>query len=385
MSGDQVHNVSIRIGSKIIEKWANYSIENDMLHPCDAFHLELGGAPREAWELCKLDSPVQILIDDTVVISGYLDDRDRNVERDGSRLTVAGRNKSARLVDESMPLQSLEGLTTRELVLRAIRPWYNDVTVSNATNRAAVRGRGAPLARVSKEPQGLDDRLRAKHTVKGKEKHIKVSPGESRWAVIQRFLEDDGLLAWGTADGKSIVVGQPCYDQEPQFSFFLPKPGSDRWQTGNVTGWNYGESVAERYSQITAVALGVDDSYNYSGTVKNGPGPSGEGKDFTAPKSLMIADSRIVSQDDAILRAQREMDERDGQGRRLSIRVRGHNQLRLANRPPALYACDTMARIEDEELGIVELWLITKVEFQHSEAGETTQLQLVAKGTVLKA
>lgn len=382
---DQAHSVAIRIGSKLIEKWSNYSIENDMLHPADAFHLELGAATKDAWDLCKGDTPVQIQLDGTTIVSGRLDDRRRNVHREGSRLTVSGRDGSGRLVDESMPLQSLDGLTVRDLILLAIRPWYPDVITSNGKNRAAVRGRGAPLARVAKEID-LDERLRRRHTVKGKAKEIKVTPGETRWSTLQRFLEDDGLLAWGTADGSALVVGQPCYDQEPQFSFFLPKEGSDRIRWGNLLSYELVESTAERYSEITAVALGLHDSYAHQGTVKSGPGPHGEGGDFSAPKRLMIDDSRIISHDDAVSRAKREMDERDGMGVRLSLRVKGHSQIRIDGRPPALYAFDTIARVEDEELAATGLWLITRVNFTHSRAdGETTDLDLVRKGTVLRA
>jgi prophage tail gpP-like protein len=382
---EQAHNVAIRIGSTVVEKWSNYEIENDMLHPADSFQLELGGCPPDAWRLCKEDSPIQVQIDDTVVLSGIIDDRTRTVGKNGSFLHISGRDRSGRVVDESMPLQSLEGLTTLDLVLRAISPWYSDVIVTNEANRAAVRGKGAPLARAAGEPP-LSDKLRTKHSIRGKAKRLKVSPGESRWTTLQRFLEDDGLLAWSTADGKSIVIGQPNYNQEPQYAFFLPKPGSARIREGNLLEYSLHESVAERYSQVTAVALGVDDSYHYSATVKNGPGPGGEGLDFIQPKRLMIADSRIVSTEDAKIRAQLEMDERDGQGSKLSLRVRGHNQVRIPGKPAALYAFDCMARVEDEELEMSGLWLITRVTFSHSkDSGETTHLDLVRKGTVLKA
>ena len=97
----QVHNVAIRVGTTVLEKWVNYSIELDMLEAADGFHLELGRPTRAIYNLCAPDAPVQVVLDDTVVVTGFIDDRAYNVDRGAAVLRISGRDKTGRLVDES--------------------------------------------------------------------------------------------------------------------------------------------------------------------------------------------------------------------------------------------------------------------------------------------
>jgi prophage tail gpP-like protein len=378
------HTVAVRVGGKVIEGWSEYQVELDMLQPADAFSLSIGPARKAVVDLCCPDAEVRVILDGTTILTGYIDEPERTVGRGGSKIAIRGRDKSGRLVDESAPLVSFGSTSIQELAKQMAAPWFDDVVLSNTKNRDLLRGYdedGAPLARASREP-AIDTAPKAKR---------KVSPGDTRWKVLEHFLTMAEVLAWSTGDGRHLVIGLPNYDQEPQYRFFLPKEGSAREAEGNVLDFGYTNSVAERYSRIVVLGMATDeddeDHEHYvvaRGEAKNGPGAHGEGKDFARQKELTIADDDVHDARDAQMKAAREMAVRDGAGRRIKLKVQGHDQeYRPGQR--VLYAPDTMAQVEDEEMGTKAAYLVTAVTFSRSRSsGEETTLQLAPKGTVLR-
>lgn len=375
------HRVTVTVGDKVIEKWESYEITSDMLQAADGFNLELPGATREVFDLVKPDAAVQVAIDDVPILTGFVDDRRWRLSAAGTSLTITGRDKGGRLVDESAPLTLYQGLGIQQLAEKMVLDWFPKVSLSNTTNRLLVRGPAAPKAKVSKEP-AIDTTFKLDR---------KVNPGESRWDVLRAFLERAELLAWSSANGQEFVVGLPCYTQEPQYRFFVPTEASARQREGNVIDIELDDSVGERYSMIVACGSGRGSTSNYAARVtrmravaKNNPATEfGTGKDFTRRKVLLVADADLRNQDAATRRAKREMALRDGTGRRVHVTVRGHAQLRDGK--PALYAFDAMCELEIEPLGIRGKYLVTAVSFRHSRReGETTQLTLVPEGTVLR-
>lgn len=380
----QIHNVAIRVGNTLLEKWVNYSIELDMLTAADGFHLELGRPTRAVYNLCSPDAPVQVVLDDTVVVTGFIDDREYSVERGDAVLRISGRDKAGRLADESSPLLEFRSLGIQQLAEQVVSPWFTKVTLQNTRNRALLRGHYAPKLKVSSEPAIFSG-------ASGHKSEKKVAPGETRWHVLASFLEEARLLAWSSADGKEFIVGLPNYEQEPSFTFFIPKENSDRAGDANVLGYSRVDSVADRYSAVVACGAGKGNSAAYSdrvtkrrGVAANGPGPDGIGKDFQQRKVLMVSDDDVRSEDQAAVRAEREMAERDAHGKKVSLKVRGHSQ-RRTDGAEVLYAPDTMALVDDETTGKAGLWLITGVTFTHNRTeGEIAQLELVPEGTLLR-
>ena len=59
-------------------------------------------------------------------------------------------------------------------------------------------------------------------------------------------------MAWSTADGRELFIGLPNYEQEPQYYFFEAATNSDNRDSTNCR-ISVRESIAERYSKITAV------------------------------------------------------------------------------------------------------------------------------------
>lgn len=427
----RAHNVAIRVGGHVIENWTGYEVESNMLEPADGFDLTLGKPTRQVWDLCKPDSFVQVLIDDTIVMSGTLDDRDWSDERSATSLTVRGRDGGGRLVDESMPLIRFSSLTIKGLAEKVIGlgeevQWFDEAVLSNAENRRLIRGPSAPTLKARKARAAAETRIadaavqqaprtaaaqaaaaadfaarqrayleadaavRLAASKDGRESSPRrVEPGQSRWQVLEHFLQKYHLLAWPTADGSALYVGLPNYDQEPAYHFFQPAERSDRQAEGNLLSCKIRESVGDRYSEITVVGTPRDadgqgvERVNRRGVAVNGPFTHGTGKDFSSPKRLLVVDDDIKGSRDAELRARREMAIRDAAGHTVEITVAGHSQVWDGQRS-AIYAFDTMARFEHEETGIAGEYMLTCVKFaEDRQQGEITRISLVPKGTVL--
>ncbi len=382
------HKVTIRSGKEGIENWTSYEITCDMLEAADGFTIAIGPVDPvgerfgTAWAAVAPDSPVQVLLDDVAIMTGFIDDREGTSSMNGDVLTVSGRDRASRLIDESMDLISFTGLDLEKLALKIASPWFERIAFSNAENRSLVRGaaRGAKGGRAFKEP----------NVPRSARAYRKVEPGESRWAVLDYFLRELELLAWPSGDGKTLIIGAPNYDQEPTFRLFHARAGSVRAAESNVMQFKVKDSVGERYSQITAFGSQTGDDGSVQrgarGTATNGPGLLGVGADFQARKTLIITDDNVRGTAQAQVRARREMAQRDANGHEITVTVPGHAQQIDGARSPTLYACDNMVDVESEVFGIKGRYLITQTTFRRDESsGETTDLRLVPKGTRLQA
>jgi prophage tail gpP-like protein len=380
MTASQNHNVSVRVGDTVIDRWQSYEIASDMLTPADAFSLTLSPALPEAIALVPPDGQVEVRVDDVAIVTGFIDDRNIDIDRSGSQLAISGRDKTGRMVDESASLQTFGSLSLQTLLLLLASPQFVDVRLDNKLNRDLVRGR-----RSGKAPSGSEPLF-----AKKSEAPRKVEPGEARWDIAQALLKPARLLAWSAADGSALVVGLPNYSQATQFRFFVPREGSTRLPEGNVIKVGLVDSVANRYSKITVVGASRGDSAKYGtqvtkhrATVLQGPNPDGTGDAFTTRKQLILADDDVKNSRDARERARRELALRDAEKRVVEIVVKGHSQARNPGEIPAVFAFDTMAELEIEGI-LKERFLITSVQFAVSrDGGEISTLKLVPEGTEL--
>lgn len=370
------HEISIAVGNESAWQWSNavdsYDFTSDMLAAADSFRLRFR-FDREMWNLCEKDNAVQVFIDGVRVYYGLIDDRDRFKARGKNEIEIAGRDRGGRILDESAPLLSLRGLGIVDLA-KKLAPSPLKVVTSNLENRWLLVG--PKLKSHSKEP-AIDTGRGAKR---------KVEPGESRWQILQHFLEEAGCLAWVTADGRSLVIGKPNYQQQPQWIFVCPSADSPNANEGNVLELHRHESIAERYAKITVVGA-YPNSTGTSYTWRDGPNADGTGKTFRVPKSLIVQDDGIGSAKAAKARAEREAAERDGQGKTLRLVVPGHGARGADGERTSIYCFDTIANVVDEDIEADERWYVTRCTYSGSKSpvGQRTELEMVPVGTDLRS
>lgn len=363
-----------------------YDIDLDMLELADTFSLHFRFT-RELWNWSAPDNPIVLELNGRPICTGLLDDGKKKNGKGGTFIDITGRDKGGRLVDSAAPMINFTGLGILDLARKMVTAiggfdLFPEVTLQNAKNRRLMAGgRGA---RTSGEPPirtGVDKNDR------------RVRPGQTRAQVLEDWLEEAGLLGFSSADGKQFFVGRPNYDQEPQFSLFLPAPGSRRAAEGNVLEADNGESAGERYSRIIVIGSGAGNAKNFAenvqrrGVWKQGPNPDGTGAAFVVPKDLIIVDDNIHSQAAANARAAREGALRESTAIDLTVLVAGHSQAMGPAAARSNYVPDTLVRYEDEEIdasGNPREFLITRCQYSGSKMGKTTRLTMVPKGTDLR-
>lgn len=357
-----------------------YSVANDMLQIADPFSFRLP-ISKFNWDLVELDSEVIFNIDGSQVLSGFVDSR--FVE--GDSIKVSGRDRGGRLADESAPLVKFRGKGLKELAEALVGDLFEEVVLDNTKNRRLIAGRGRRKTVATAHGVIGGQTFKIDGILEGKEIRHKVNPGETKAQVLLDFLEQAELLAWSTADGKTLYIGQPDQSQGASFDFFQCSPQSPNAQRCNVIARSYGEDFAEMYSEITAVGAGKGSRVNYGRNVTRRRGVATSTFTFERPKKLIIQDSDLRSAQDALDRAKREMEERNTGGITLELEVPGHGQVITPGAPPSIYHFDAPASFTDEEIGLQGQFFITKVDFKGDANSSSTSISLVPQGTPLQA
>jgi prophage tail gpP-like protein len=371
------HVISIVVDGQQIRGFENYEISVSMLTPCDHFNLQIP-FDRAVWDLCAPDKRCKVLIDDTTIISGRIDERLK--PEDGDVIRLIGRDNYSRVYDESAPGINFEGLDIYTLITQLARPWFAKVTFSNARNRTIVRGRGRK-AKAAGEPVKLSpSRKIGTH----------IEPGQTRATTIASLCEQAGLLVWSSADGTELIVGKPNYDQEIQFRLFRPVKNSTRAHESTCLAMGIHDAVGERYSRVIVVGSGTGTDANYGSAVasrygesKDNPAtPEGDGLDFDAPKRLIVQ-RNVASAQEAQELADLERARRDAHGEKITARASGHGQV-FAGAYTTIFVPDTLASVEDEATGRRGVYMITSCAYRSNRAGgEETSLELLTRGAVL--
>lgn len=372
------HTVSISIGGERIDGWSEYEITSSMVDAVDHFSLKRP-FDAAAYRLCVKDAAVKVKIDDTTVISGFIDAREKDTDKNTSAMTIEGRDKVGRLVQESAPSIAYDGLDLVKVAELLASPWFSRVSTSDARNRTIRLGRKGRKAAAGSEAL----------VVKVKKKTWQHEPGQSRWKIITDLCNEAAYLVWSSADGEELIIGKPNYNQEIQF--LVANPGENAPIDATAVKLNFKESVADSYSLIMAIGSGRGDIANYGEStvsrrdiVRDGPGIDGTGVDFIHPKRLILAERTMLNVEECRQYAQLNMDRRDFHKQIVTATMPSHGQI-SAGTNPSLYAPNTLSRVVDGEQDppIDDAYMIFACKYRSSrEAGEQTDLSLVPRGTV---
>lgn len=366
------HAIEVTIEGSVIGGWTEYEFTASMIEPADTFRLTRG-FDLKAWRLCRKDAAVLITIDKVPMLSGFIDAR--AMQGRAGTFTIEGRDKGGRLIQESIPKPSgFDGLTMVELIKRLVDPWFSSVTLSAARDRAVRLGKGKKAA-VGAEPAILT----AKNITE--ESSGRLDPGEMRYNAIEGLLSSVGLMCWAGVDGREFVVGMPNYKQQPQYLIRYSLVDSTEVEEILLE-----ESIADAYSEIEVHGTSPGDEDNEagdlicSGSAKDGPAKDGTGNNFLRPKRLVMSQTSLTSNAEAVLVAKREMRRRLFKLRHYSITMTAHGQV-VAGSTPTLYAPNTIARVINHLLEEDDLWLVYACRYKGSRGGATTDLSLVPVGT----
>lgn len=371
------HEIRVICNGAVVSGWTGYHVDSSMITATDGFELRRPFS-LEAWNLLRRDSDVRIEIDGTAILRGFVDKRVRQAK--AGTMTISGRDRAGRLVDESAPAINYSGLTIEQAFKQLMSPWFSTLTISDARNRRLRRGKGRRVASGAEDPVTINIRV---------PRQGNVHPGEKRSHVMHEIASRAQLIWWSSADGKEIFIGRPNHNQAAQYVFIHAKPGSET--VGNVKDMTITEDDGDRYSLIMVAGIGGQGDTNYGKNVSDNRGVSldnpfnrtdGSGRDFIHPKRMFMPEKSFSSFGDAQRVAEIERIRRDYKRHLVSVEMPLHGQFLTPGGAPTLFAYNTVARVIDEELEIDDTYLIVSCAYSSNrEQGETTTMHMVPTGT----
>lgn len=258
-------------GGVVLDRWTSYNFSSDFITPTDSFTFELGldegGLPEDQKNALRFGAKIELRMDNVILATGRIDAMEVNTDRSsGSRYVVRGRDLLGQTLDAvADPTFHLkEGGTLADLLKRLFEPfgWSSDdhFKIDNAANRDAKTGiRGTPTTKPSGGSGGGKKKSKKKRKSKAKGgkgpqplksfvlHQTKPYNHESVFHFASRVAQRHGLWIWCSADGQSLVVGQPDFDQEAVFELRRSIDGS-----GNILSGTVAYDMTDQPSMIIA-------------------------------------------------------------------------------------------------------------------------------------
>jgi prophage tail gpP-like protein len=369
------HDVTAIVNGQQIDGWQSYNFESSLITPADTFVMRMP-FNATAYRTLRRDSRITILVDGVTMLDGFIDRRVRH-GRQGV-LEINGRDRVGRLIDESAPAITYDGLTIEQAVKLLASPWFSTITLSDAKNRLLRRGKGRRVASGNEPVVTINVRV---------PRRGQVHPGESRWHLIHEIVSRAGLICYSSSDGKELIIGKPNQTQAPQYKFVYQFGNSD---PGTVKDIMISEDDGDRYSLILCAGVGGQSTTNYGKNVIDNRGVvfdnpfnklDGTGRDFIHPKRLFLPERAFDSYGDAQRVAKNEQARRDYKRHVASIEMDGFGQ-NLGGGALTLFAPDTVGHLIDAEAEIDDTYLLVSCSYSGAhDTGDVTNIHMVPTGT----
>ena len=356
------HSVTIIVDGREIRDWESYEVRLSVIEPANTAALS-SVFERKRAEALVPGAPVTLMIDGRSVFCGYITSR----ERHGHRLTLQCHDPMWLMVQNSAPLRRLTKDSIRSVAEVLVDGVFARVQFLNAENRALF-GRGG--RRVSAEPPVFDR----------PDDPPKIPAGMSRWTALAEVLRRADLLAWGSGDGRSLILAKPNYAQEPRFDLRISTSTSRPSTCGDIS---ISESIENRSRTVTVIAAALPPR-DWQGRFMPSPkgrrrppkGLTGFAEDPSFPldiHQLIVEEPRTVSEADLL--AQAYLDDAKAESRVVTVEAWQHGQGR------SLYAPDTLADVADGRNGFLERLYVRAVTYSGSRDDERSTLECVPLNT----
>lgn len=391
-----------------VKNFTEYEFNSNFLTPTDGFSFAIG-AERLSDELQAALLPgaaVELRLNGVVQATGYIDSIDISASHEGGRVwRIEGRDALAQAVDACAdPTQSLkEGQTLADALKTIFKDfgWSDDkhFAVSDDAN-IDVKSSKARAKTKRSEAKGFSRRALRQYKLHQTRPYMHESVFEFASRITQRL----GLWLWASADGKTLIVDQPDFAQEPLQRLDRNAKGSTNVLDGTVKrdvtdqithlvadgysgGGEFGKSRVKIIMENKAVKPKTPpdlSKYVAAGAViVNGP-------DFPKQNVMTVPRARVLfghddeSQDIDQLTSYARREMALAQRKSLTARytVEGHGQ----NTPDGFipWIVNTTVQVEDEAAGLSEILYVLGRTFRKSRSGGTsTHLDLIRLNTLV--
>lgn len=333
MSDDTVY---LKVGDQIYSGWTGITIDRALGEPCGGFSLSVTERwpGNQATHRIAPGQACQVLIGDTPLITGWVDDFGPSYDQGSHGVSIRGRDRTCDLVDCSA-------------IVDGVGAW-NGVSVMTIA-RQLLAPYGISIFSVA---PGIN-RVLAGHS---------IQMGETVWECLERALRLYGVSALPDGLGNLTLT--------------VPGGGvalSEMKLGGAILGASGMFSLKENYSDywILGQFQGTSDTYS-DPRITNGATGHASDPTVTRYRPLIVNVECNTSDLDFLPRRARwEAAYRSGKARQASIKTQGW---RDAN--GTIYQPNSMIRVEDDYLGIHESLLVSGVRFTEDDGGRITDLKV---------
>ncbi|EHP39432.1 Mu P family protein [Cupriavidus basilensis OR16] len=276
--------VSLTVGGRQHSGWSYYEIDSNLLIPADGWQLRLALESGRLPPVVTRGAPVEVRVNDKLVLTGRIDTIRDKVAKDSHTLTIAGRDAAAVLADCSAPIFVSRKATLPEVVSKVVTPLgITKVRIESATSVF---------------------------------EKVNVEPGDSAWEVLAHAAEANGLWPWFDPDG-TLVIGGPDYTRAPVATLVKRFSGKGN----NVESIERVDSIARCYSEITVLSQSHTTELEAAKTVVKATY-----RDPSVPwyRPRIVIDHEANSQQAAADRAQKLQADSRLNGFTLEAEVAGH-------------------------------------------------------------
>lgn len=368
-----------------VRTFENYTVKMAVLQQPAVFSVRLGG-PEQAKDLLARYQPgsqFQLAIGPQPAFTGFTDGHSASGDGNSSSVTISGRDILARLHDAEFGSdKSFVNVTMADLVYEVMKEAggleeqalisSNDANVLIRSGAGVTKKPGTPPKPLSTgggaTPAGsISDLIVA--TSEGAKTGAFIPGTASTYTVhakmgdkclefLRKHLEKAGLMLWTDSNG-DIVVSAPNILQPPRYSFIRQR-GQSR-NAVNVTKHEFHNDTTKRCSKVVVYA--------------RGPGrKAGKGKirgefvdeEMTAAgiiKTRSFRDVNVLDEAQAVKYARAKLSEINRGSWHLTYTIKGHTAP-LVGGGRGIITPDTVAQIQDEDLGLNGLFYVEAVEYR---------------------
>lgn len=393
--------VRLQLGSEDVMICESYEVHVGVLQQPAAFSLRLGKGDTilDVIRSSPPRTPFALYVGGVPQFTGYTDGYEAEGSTGATELTVTGRDMSGELhVGEFQEETTFTNSTYKQLaqgMLNLIDLPNAAIFLDNEANRKVRSGVGVVTISVpTPDPDVISDPTSgtgAPNTI------IRTKVGETYMKFLRRHLDRAGICFWAAAGTPgaaaswagaqgAFCLSVPNVNQQPTYQFVrrrgLPSNQvnilSAHWHVNTVGRFTtcevHGRNGGKKSGRAKFSGAYVDDE------MFNVP-PGGYGyvrADGVTPlRWHSYRDANVTDVDQARQYARRKASEARRAGWTLSYEIAGHTCKSLVGGDRAVITPDTIAMVQDDELGLHGNFYVENVRYKRSGGGTTTTVNLI--------
>lgn len=362
-SGELDDRVRLELARDEVRIFEEYNVHTAILQQPAQFVTKLSAGKRLARELLALyppgpRTPFTLSIGPHPQFSGEVDGIEVAGSDGSTSVTFKGRDMLARLHDADIEAErSFDNLTYEALARQALKDVGLADRVVDISNAANLQSRTGAIVKIIREAV-LPNEVR--RTRRGGFEKVSVTAklGESWLEFLTRHFEKQGLFFWCDAAGH-FVLSRPNGEQEPLYTFVRER--GQRANVCNVREAHFTNDTSRRFSEVVVFARSGGKKYGRNHI--HGGFVDQEMVDLGFTRRRVYRDVNAATEDEAAAFAARKIGFINRASWRLVYTVSGHTAPTMAG-GRAVIVPDTVARVEDDELGIRENLYVESCEYK---------------------